>query len=336
MGINHLKRTLVSGAILLLPLLSSGKDAYSLILSGEIEEARELLSKTSTASQRDGNHLFYLALIEPNAAKSFDLMKASLNAGVSSVYLEEINLRLVQYYFLTNQTDRAGNIISEYSASFEQGKFAPQIIRYSVLLDERAGRHESAIRQADRLLVQYSSEDFSQWGSVDKARIMMSFDKKIAARDILTKLSREKSGAGVPAALFVLTVDAAERNRTDDAVFYFNLLQEAYPSAVGLDALLDRMAGLGSQNNQRENSADKRSRTFYSVQVGVFASAENAKQLADQFDGYNQKVDITTKKISDRTYYVVFIGRFDSYESAQEFEKTIEAEHNDVYQVVAR
>jgi cell division protein FtsN len=165
---------------------------------------------------------------------------------------------------------------------------------------------------------------------------MMSFDKKIAARDILTKLSREKSGAGVPAALFVLTVDAAERNRTDDAVFYFNLLQEAYPSAVGLDALLDRMAGLGSQNNQRENSADKRSRTFYSVQVGVFASAENAKQLADQFDGYNQKVDITTKKISDRTYYVVFIGRFDSYESAQEFEKTIEAEHNDVYQVVAR
>ncbi|MGH8015477.1 MAG: SPOR domain-containing protein, partial [Candidatus Zixiibacteriota bacterium] len=170
---------------------------------------------------------------------------------------------------------------------------------------------------------------------LDKARIMMAFDKKIAARDILTKLSREKSGPGVAAALYLLTADAAERKRPDDAVFYYNLLREAYPSAIGLDALLDVMAGLGSQT-QREKSADLRTGTFYSVQVGVFSTKENAERLSQEFDLYGHKVEISTKKISDRTYYVVFIGRFDSYESASEFEKTIEAEHNDVYQVVAR
>ncbi|MGH8016235.1 MAG: hypothetical protein ACREBV_08600, partial [Candidatus Zixiibacteriota bacterium] len=45
----------------------SGKDIYSLIVGGEIEEAQELLSQASTAHQRDGNHLFFLSLLESDA-----------------------------------------------------------------------------------------------------------------------------------------------------------------------------------------------------------------------------------------------------------------------------
>lgn len=313
----------------------SAKDIYSLIRSGEVEEARDSLSRLSTASQRDGNHLYFLSLIENNADKSAELMKASLNAGVAGIYREDMSIRLAQYYLMIKNFDRAAEILGEFPASFEKGKNTPEIFRYSIYLDEKNKRYEAAIRQADRFLLEYPSEEFSQWGLVDKARVMMNFDKKIASRDLLTKLSREKSGPGVPAALYMLALDAAERNRPDDAVFYYNLLREAYPSAIGLDALLDRMAGLGGQP-QREKSADIRTGTFYSVQVGVFAAPENARQLAKQFDQYGQKVEITTKKISDRTYHVVFVGRFDSFESAAEFEKTIEAEHDDVYQVVAR
>ncbi len=323
-----LQTTFLAGAV-------SAKDIYAMIKSGEIEAARDSLARLSTARQRDGNYLFYLALTESGAGKGVELMKAALNAGVAAIYREEINLRLAQYYLLSRKYDNAGEILGEYGASFENGKFTPDVFRYSVYLDEKNRRYEGAIRQVDRFLLQYSSEDYSQWGLVDKARIMMEFDKKIAARDLLSKLSREKSGPGVAAALYMLTLDAAERQRPDDAVFYYNLLREAYPSAVGLDALLDRMAELNSPS-QREKSADQRTGTFYSVQVGVFATADNARQLAKQFDKYGHKVELTTKKISERTYHVVFIGRFDSYESAAEFERTIEAEHDDVYQVVAR
>lgn len=306
-----------------------------MIVSGQIEEAREALSKASTASQRDGNHLFYLSLIEPNAKKSFELMRASMSAGVSAIYHEEINARMIQYYLLNKDYNSAGKIIGNYGASFENGKYSAEVIRFSVYLDEKNKNYESAIRQADRLLLQYAPDDFGQWGHLDKARIMMAFDKKIAARDILTKLSREKSGPGVPAALYLLTLDAADRNRADDAVFYFNLMREAYSAAVGIDALLDRMAGLGGQT-QREKTADKRNGTYYSVQVGVFSAADNARRLAKEFEQYGHKVEIGIKKISDRTYHVVYVGRFDSFESASVFEKNIEAEHNDVYQVVAR
>ena len=325
-------------ALLLILICISGvsaKDIYSLIRNGELEEARDSLSKLSTARQRDGNHLYFLSLIEKSAGKSAELIRASLNAGVSGIYREDMSIRLGQYYLLNRNFARAAEILGEFPASFEKGKNTPDIFRYSIYLDEKNKNYEATIRQADRFLLEYPSEEFSQWGLVDKSRVMMNFDKKIAARDILTKLSREKSGPGVPAALYMLTLDAAERKRPDDAVFYYNLLREAYPSAIGLDALLDRMSGLGGQT-EREKSADQRTGTFYSVQVGVFAAPENARQLSKQFDQYGHKVEITTKKISDRTYHVVFIGRFDSYELAVEFEKTIEAEHDDVYQVVAR
>jgi len=314
---------------------ASGKDIYSLIMNGEIEEARDSLSRQSTAQQRDGNYLFYLSLVEPEAGRAVELMQASLNAGVSGIYREEISHRLMQYYLLHRDHDAAESMIGDYLAGFENGKYLPDFIRYSIYLDGLKNQYESGIRQADRLLLEYKSDAYAQWGLIDKARLMMAFDKKIAARDMLKKLSREKSGPGVASALYLLTLDAAQSKRTDDAVFYYNLLKEAYPAAIGLDALLDQMSGLGSQS-QKEKSADEVTGTFYSIQVGVFAAAGNAKQLAQQFEKYGHKVETTTKKISDRTYYVVYVGHFDSFEDAAAFEKTIETENDDVYQVIAR
>ena len=329
------KMTVITISFLLTVGSAFSKDIYALIKNGEIDEARNLLSQQSTAQQRDGNLLFFLALIEPDGAKSKNLIEASLNAGVSPIYLEQINLMLAQYYIFKKNYERAGEAIGDYLAKFEMGQYTHEFYRYSILIDEKNKRYELAIRQADRFLLQYSKENLAQWGIVDKARVMMAFDKDIAARDLLVKLSREKSGPGVGAALYLLAIDAAERKRTDDAVFYFNLLREAFPAAIGQDAILDRMSGLGG-SSQREKSADQRTGTFYSVQVGVFADVKNARQLAKQFEKYGHKVEVGSKNISDRKYHVVYVGRFDSYDSAANFEKTIESEHDDVYQVVAR
>ena len=330
-----IKATIITTFLLLTSGPSFAENIYSLIKNGEVEEARNLLSQQSTAQQRDGNRLFFLALIEPDGEKSMNLIEASLNAGVSPIYLEEINLMLAQYGIFKKNCEKAGETIGDYLAKFEMGQYTSAFYRYSILIDEKSRRYEAAIRQTDRFLLQYSKEDLAQWGIVDKARAMMAFDKNIAARDLLIKLSREKTGPGVAAALYLLTLDAAERKRTDDAVFYFNLLREAYPSAIGQDALLDKMSGLGG-SSQKEKSADERTGTFYSVQVGVFADIKNARDLAKQFEKYGHKVEIGSKSISDRKYHVVYVGRFESYETAASFEKTIESEHDDVYQVVAR
>lgn len=308
---------------------------YSLITRGELDRARDSLYSASTASLRDGNRLFYLSLLEPKAEKSVQLMEGALNAAVSAAYREDIYFRLAQYYFLRGDLKKLERTVDDYRALWEAGKYRGEMLRISILVDEAVRAYESAVRQADRYLLEYSKGDPAQWGIIDKARVMRRHNKRIGAHKLLRKLSREKSGPGVPQALYLLTVRAVGNKQTDDAVFYYNILREGYPNAVGLDALVERMADL-SALDAADAAAEKLTGTFYSVQVGVFSKKENAKQQARIFSRHDQKVDIKVKTISNKKYRVVYVGRFQTYDAALQFKKTLEASHNEVFQVVAR
>jgi len=332
-----MKKKLLPITLLVLALAAPGRAdiIYSLIARGDLAEARDSLSSASTALLRDGNRLFYLSLLEPSADKSAQLMEAALNASVAAAYREEIFFRLAQYYFLRSDLKKLEPTVIDYRALWEAGKYRGEMFRISVLVDEMVQAHESAVRQADRYLLEYSEGHLAQWGIIDKARVMQGYNKPIGAHKLLRKLSREKSGPGIPQALYMLAVDAIENKRTDDAVFYYNILRESYPAAVGLDALVEKMADLSAPDTD-DATAEKLTGTFYSVQVGVFSKKENAKQQAKIFSRYDQKVDIKTKTISNKKYRVVYIGRFQTYDAALKFKKMLEASHNEVFQVVAR
>lgn len=340
-GFQSVDRPMLIVAILTILLVFARSGAadtdrlYELIKEGRTAEAVEALSKISNASLRDGNSLFFLALLEPDAGKAAGLMRAALKASVSPLYHEEIHFRLAQYYHIKGDYRKLSEYVTTYRARWEDGRYRSEMMRYSALIDERAGQYESAIRLIDRYLLEYSSGDRQQLGKIDKARAMIGFGKKIAATRMLRDLSRERSGVGVAPAFYQLARDAIAAGRTDDAVFYYNLLREAYPAAVGLEALVDRMVGM-STSDAGDNAAEKLTGTFYSVQVGVFAESGNAKRQARLFKQYDRKVETKSRKISDRTYKVVYVGRFQSYDEAERFKQMLERNHNEHFQVIAR
>ncbi len=326
---------IVTFLLIALSAPTSADNIYSLIVKGRLAEAADSLSDVSTASTRDGNKLYYLSMIESDAERSAQLMEAALNASVAAVYRQAIYYRLAQYYLLKPDYNRVSRLVNEYLMFWEAGKYRGEMLRLSVLLDERQKEFDTALRQIDRYLLEYNRGDVGQWGLVDKARVMKSFNKNIGSNKQLKKLSRESSGPGVPQSLYMLAEDAIDRKRLDDAIFYFNLLREAYPTAVGLDPLMERMEGV-SASYQSDNTAEKRTGTFYSIQVGVFSVKANAGKQADKFKQYDKKVDIKSKKISGKTYRVVYVGRFSDYASASAFKDKLERNHNEVFQVVAR
>lgn len=334
-----MKRVLMLGLVVLLCLASAAgaaDDIYRLIEEGKLAEAREALGKVSTAALRNGNNLFFQALLETDGARSAQLMEVALNSSVDTEYREIIFLRLAQYYYLTGDFKKLHRLIVDYRVTFESGRFRPQMLRYSAVVDEQQKRHETALRQVDRYLLENSGGEAEQWGEIDKARILIHNGKDIGARKMLEKLSRLKSGPGVAQALYLLTQEAVREKRADDAVFYYNILREGYPAAVGLDALVERMSDLSSSTGGREDEADQITGTFYSVQVGVFSEEDNAERMADRFKGYGHKIDIARKTVSGVRYHVVYVGRFDSYYEASAVKTKLEAEHSEVFQVVAR
>jgi len=109
-------------------------------------------------------------------------------------------------------------------------------------------------------------------------------------------------------ALYLLSSSAAEQKKNDDALFYFNLLKEEFPEAVGLDDLTDRLSQF--ETSSVDQSAEKITGTTYAVQVGVFSVRDNALMMAENMKKYNKSVDINEKVISGRKYFVVWVGKF--------------------------
>lgn len=311
------------------------ENIYDLIVQGRLDEATDSLASVSSAQTRDGNELFYLSLIEKNGDQAAQLMEAALKVTVAASYRQEIYYRLAQYYLLSGNFKRAGELVTEYRVLWENGDYRPEMMRMSVLIDEQSQAYDAAIRQADRYLLENSEGKANQWGTIDKARVMIRYNKGIAAGKLLKKMSREKSGPAAAIALYMLAIDAIDRKDTDDAVFYYNLLREGYPSAVGVDAVLERLGSLSDTFDQ-SSAAEKLTGTYYSVQVGVFSVKENARKQADLFTQYGQKVEIKPKKIGDVKYQVVYVGRFSNYEEAEKFKTMLETKHQEVYQVVAQ
>lgn len=322
-------------AIMSMAATGRSSSVYELIREGRVKEAQEALSKTASAAARDGDFLFFQALLEPDAAQSARLMEASLNASVSSEYREEIHYLLAQYYLLQRDYGKLARIINEYRARWEEGRYREEMLRYSALVDEFSGEQESALRQVDRYLVKYATGESAQWGLIDKARVFLNTGKKIGAQKQLRTLTGERSGPGVAQALYLLGDMAADARRIDDAVFYYNLLRESFPAAVGLDPLLEKLGSLNAERG-RDNTAEQVTGTYYSVKVGVFSEKGNAERQKDKFEGYGKEIEIRKKSISGKTYHVVYVGHFPDYPSALQFKRTLEATHGELFQVVAR
>jgi hypothetical protein len=225
--------------------------------------------------------------------------------------------------------------VADYRSRWETGRYRGEMQRLSVLTDGLSKEYESALRQCDRYLMDNSSGDKQHWGLVDKARILSAHGMEIGAGETLRQLSRSKKGVGVPQSLYLLGMQAIARNKVDDAIFFYNMLREAYPAAVGLDQLQVGLGGMKPRASSN-NKAEALTGTYYSVKVGVFSESANARKQADKFKESGQKVDIERRRISGRDYQVVLVGRFDDYDEATRFKLRLEAAHHETYQVVAR
>lgn len=331
-----LRHLIVAAILFVTPVVDGAEsDIYKLIVEGDILQAADSLSSVSTASTRDGNLLFYAGLMEPDGAKAIRFMQAALKASVSPMHREQIYLRLAQYYHINRDLDNLGRTVADYFTRWENGRYREDMLRFSILVDDLQAQYESALRQLDHYSRVYSDGESEQWGQLDKARVMLHSGKKTGAAKLLKKLVRRKSGEGVPSGMYLLALGAIADGRTDDAVFYYSLLKESYPSAVGVDALLDRMTE-ETTGDTGDRTANELTGTYYSVRLGVFSVKENADNMAKDFKRHGEKVVVLNKKISDKYYHVVYIGRFPDYESASRFKDKLQAEHNQVFQVVAR
>jgi len=325
-------------AALLILCLGCSAFAYDnivdLIKRGEIEKARSLIAESSTAARRDGLLLFCGALLEPEGKESLKFLEASFKAELPPQYLED-NIYLEALYYLAEKNfERLVATADAYLQYWEAGRYRSEMIRLKALGMRLTGKIDKSEEQLERLIRENPGGLHGALGQLDRAVGLYEMGEHQSAEKICRKISDSNYDIAVVPALYLLSYYSIAQKEIDEAIFRFNVLKEGYPHAVGLDDLIDKFSGLDRQAS--DTRAEKITGTFYSVQVGVFSIKDNAERLAERIKKYGEKVELNTKRFSDKDYYVVYVGRFLSTDDAMAFKKRLELAEKEIFQVVAR
>ncbi len=307
---------------------------FDMIKRGEIEEARLEISKNSTAVRRDGDLLFFQALIEESGSSSLQFLEASVRAGLSAEYLEENTYLMALYYMTEGNFDKLATTAGAYLQYWENGKYRPEMLRFAAYGNDQTGKKENSNKLLGNLIDENRGTSIGEAGLLDRARNLYNKKAYVEAQKICRQLAKGRSDDVIVPALYLLSYYAIEQKRIDEAVLYFNLLKEGYPDAIGLDDLVDKFTKI--ENLKEDQAAENITGMFYSVQVGVFSVQDNAIGLSKNMKKYGKAVEVVEKIISNKKYFVVYVGRFNSTESALLFKEQLEKSENEAFRVVAR
>jgi len=314
--------------------LAASSDVIELIDEGKIEEARRVIAEASTATRRDGTLLYYQALLEPDGKKAMQFHDAAFKAEMEPQFLENSTYLRALYHLAEGNYEKLGSTAEAYLQYWENAKHRPEVMRLAALAFKKQKESARADGYRNGLIKEFAGSPTGKIGELDEAVKLYEKKDYLAAQKICRHLSNTKYDEVVPPALYLLSSYSIEQNRIDDAILYYNVLKETYPSAVGLHDLAVRLGQL--YREPADNEAERLTGTIYSVQVGVFSVRENADRLAKRMKQYGEKVEITNKIVSDKKYYVVFVGRFQSSEEAMAFKSRLEMSEKEAFQVIAR
>lgn len=304
-----------------------------LIREGKLDDASRMTQDAQAKEDVAWQQKLLLGLRERDAGRSVGTLveMQNLAGGCADV----IYNRIAGYYLMLGQLgmDRMG--------AADLSLTDPSMKRYDaftrrLLLTSRNLTDEKMITTEYDQLAKLTGKEDSLWLMLDKGNLLVDAGNKKEGMKLLKAVAQGKSGEQIPAALYSEIKLAIGDGKTDEALRLLGILQEAYPNAVGLDALVAQVSDMSRGSDKLEREADRYTGTTYSVQVGVFSTKENAKQMADALASYKQKIDILPKKISGKNYFVVYVGRFEQYDKARELELTLEQARRESYQVIAR
>jgi len=313
----------------------TAQDIYLLIQSGKLDDAREALQARSGQFHSDGSLLFYAALVQPDADSAAALLEAALANGAQDRFAQECYRRLAQISCLTKRYEQAIQWTLEYIGKYPKGAFWPDISRLQALALEQTSRPAQALDIIDQYVKRKLDRDVAQQGLLEKARLLADMGKPVGATTILSRLTKEGDGEAVPPALYTLAATSLRSGKAEDAGRYYALLFEEFPLAVGLGSLENQISS-APPTPTRSDQAERLTATYYSVKVGVFSSADNARAQAAAFGGRGSPIEIVQKTIQGKAYHIVYVGKFREYDAAARLRATLQQQTGEKYEVAAR
>jgi len=306
-------------------------DAIRYYDQGDFKDAQEELKAYLESNPSDYEALYYAGKLESNPEKSAEYFKKVWESS-SRIKKEEAGLELCLYYRTTGLNDSVLALSSKFKKIFPKSLFLPQILWLESKSLSATGRVEQALKGFSNIVELYPSSSWAAWAQLGIAEICFSRGSFNQSIKEYTKVIDKYAGTeAFPLALAGMSRAFEASGEKDKAVLYMNLYKERFPGGIEVESQIQT-----EEVNPRKDSgtAEKLTGTKYSVQIGVFASQENADKVMQKLKSRGYSPEQSNKTIQNKKYFVIQVGVFNSLSVAQKLREKLEREEGEVYRIV--
>ncbi len=311
-------------------------DIMRLYQAGELDKIKSILLNRLEENEKDPEILFYLAMFEERGELSRKYLDDVMALFPDWRNSEGAGLLICKYEFSKGLHLTTVNLAGRFEKDLPLSQMLPEVLWTSGTSFLAANKPDSALLWFDKIVESFPTSSWAGWAQLCRGDCFVASKKYDSAVVEYRKVLNEYEDSEAFAfALSGLIQCFTQLEDSENALLHYNLLKERYPNfleSVGSQSKSMVSAGEGKHQTQAERVAG----VSYTIQLGVFAKRENARNLRSHFEKQGYSVNVRSKIISGKKYYVVRLGSFTSYEEALELKKKLESQTKESYRIVIK
>jgi tetratricopeptide (TPR) repeat protein len=318
------------------PSCQNLNDALKHYQAGRLDETKCSLLNQLQEDASNPEVLFYLGKVEEEGDLSRKYLENMIRCSPDWKESEEANLLICQYEFCKGMNVSAIELTRGFEKSFPGSESLPEILWISGCSFLALNQPDSALFRFREILRLYPRSDWAQWALLGKGDCFYADEKyDQASSEYHRVLDDYQYSEAFPFAISGLANCFSRLEDPEVSLLYYNLLKEKYP--LSFESVEKPAEGKSSVGGSRdETKAERLTGIRYTIQLGVFGEEGNALKLRSLFEKEGYSVIIKSKVIQGKSYRVVQLGSFISYEEALKLKRKLESQTNESYRIVIK
>jgi tetratricopeptide (TPR) repeat protein len=304
----------------------------SFIENDDLEKARDFLVQYLESNPDDKEATFYLGKIHSDGDSSLKYLSEVIDLTDKGEISAEALLWMCKYSFLNGSYSITLEQTKEFEKKFDQSVFLPEILWLSGCSYLITGYREEAEQRFRMILEKFPQSEWVPWALLGLGDFFFLQKKFEQAIDQYSNLINSYGDSdALPLALISLCWCFIETKDPENALFYYNLYKDRYPSGI-----LEQEKPLEKIRAELKEKIVKRKKTEYTIQVGVFSDKIQAEKAFKEFDSKGYTTRISEILEDQETRWSVEVGIFGSKKKAESFKNRIGKQFGKTYKVITR
>jgi len=306
--------------------------AMGSLAAGDPAEARRLARAVLADEPANARALLLLAQTEPGGRTAQSWAEQAIAAAAGRSPGDEATLFLIEALAASKSYGAIAERAERFYRDFgRDNKYADAVRWWGALANLRLGRSSVADADLNWAIKNPTSSEWSRSLRLLYADSRTDVEQAVGAyRDLM-----RVNDSYIESQCLLGLIRAYKRlGESDRVILYRGILAEKYPN-VSLQ-FIDPAASSAPAPAATDNEAELLADIEYTVQLGAFSNADNAKQLRVKYQKRGYTVHSFSRTVAGKKYWVVQVGSFALLEQARELQEKLQREDKANYRVVVR